>query len=138
MAKPKSTYSDKLKDHRWQKKRLEILDRDNWSCQICGATDRTLHAHHVHYDNELQNPWEYNNDQIITLCDSCHSIEHECLQMSKDYLLITAITAGFNTSEKIDRLAEMLSIMDMAKYPDNPSNDKERFIEMVKEFWNQG
>ena len=29
-------YSEKLKDPRWQKKRLEILERDNFRCQYCG------------------------------------------------------------------------------------------------------
>jgi len=29
----KLTYSEKLKDPRWQKKRLEILSRDNFTCE---------------------------------------------------------------------------------------------------------
>lgn len=42
-------YSDKLKDPRWQKKRLEILTRDEWTCQICFDTESTLVVHHQKY-----------------------------------------------------------------------------------------
>jgi 5-methylcytosine-specific restriction endonuclease McrA len=31
----KSKYSEKLRDPRWQKKRLEIFQRDNFICQNC-------------------------------------------------------------------------------------------------------
>lgn len=28
------TYAEKLKDPRWQKRRLEIFERDDWTCQF--------------------------------------------------------------------------------------------------------
>lgn len=35
-----------------------------------------LNIHHKYYvENKLA--WEYNNEVLITLCDSCHKIEHE-------------------------------------------------------------
>jgi hypothetical protein len=34
MANEKQKYSDKLKDPRWQKKRLQIMERDNWCCLV--------------------------------------------------------------------------------------------------------
>lgn len=65
------TYSEKLKDPRWQKKRLEILKRDKFTCQLCGDKDTTLHVHHKSYGN---NPWESKNKNLITYCCHCHSI----------------------------------------------------------------
>ena len=65
------TYSEKLKDPRWQKKRLEILNRDNFTCRNCRCTDKTLHVHHVIYSGE---PWDVKNEYLITLCESCHKI----------------------------------------------------------------
>jgi hypothetical protein len=140
MKKPnfKSSYSEKLKDPRWQKKRLEILNRDDWTCQICGAKDRPLHAHHPQYNSEINNPWEYDNQQIITLCESCHSIEHECLHGVKEYLLISIVNAGFNTSEKIGMLSDMIDTMSMGRYADNPCKDKELFLSMVESYWENG
>lgn len=69
------TYSEKLKDPRWQKKRLEIMDRDSWACQDCGKDNGTLNVHHLRYINGKK-PWEYKNNYLITLCDSCHAISH--------------------------------------------------------------
>lgn len=68
------TYSEKLRDPRWQKKRLEILQRDDFTCQSCKSKKKTLHIHHTHYES-LKEPWNYPNKQLITLCDDCHAKE---------------------------------------------------------------
>lgn len=67
----KNNYVEKLKDPRWQKKRLEIFKRDNWRCCLCGDTENTLHVHHLRYKKNAD-PWDYDNDDLITLCESCH------------------------------------------------------------------
>lgn len=73
MAKAKS-YSEKLKDPRWQKKRLEIFQRDNFTCQKCGSTDKTLVVHHFEYSGE---PWDSENKKLITVCEICHDVIEE-------------------------------------------------------------
>ncbi len=65
------TYYEKLKDPRWQKKRLEVMDRDGFECQNCGATDKTLNVHHRAYLRGFE-PWEYPDDSLETLCEDCH------------------------------------------------------------------
>lgn len=67
------TYADKLKSPKWQKKRLEILERDEWKCKNCGEDGKTLHVHHKKYTNG-KDPWDYNNDNFVTLCNDCHGI----------------------------------------------------------------
>lgn len=62
-------YSDKLRDPRWQKKRLKIFERDNWMCLGCGTTDNTLSVHHMKYCGY---PWEIEDEYLITVCDYCH------------------------------------------------------------------
>ena len=66
------TYAEKLRDPRWQKKRLEIFERDGWACQLCKRTNRTLHIHHRIYIDDME-PWEYGGDLLVTLCEECHS-----------------------------------------------------------------
>lgn len=63
------TYSDLLKDPRWQKKRLKILERDEWTCQLCYSEIHTLHIHHLKY-NGL--PWEAKDEDLLTVCERCH------------------------------------------------------------------
>ena len=67
----KSAYAAKLRDPRWQKLRLEILERDGWECQACMSKDKTLHVHHLCYELSLE-PWEYNESYLLTLCEDCH------------------------------------------------------------------
>lgn len=66
------TYKEQLLDPRWQKKRLEILDRDNWECKLCYDPGTTLHIHHLHYRKILA--WEYQEHELITYCKHCHSV----------------------------------------------------------------
>jgi hypothetical protein len=73
----KKTYSEKLKDPRWQKKRLEILERDHWACVSCGEKDETLHIHHMFYFYGKE-PWDIHNGFLITLCKSCHNTPRPC------------------------------------------------------------
>jgi 5-methylcytosine-specific restriction endonuclease McrA len=64
-------YADKLKDPRWQRKRLEIFERDNWTCRFCGDNTNTLHIHHLRYI-PFTEPWDYPDNLLVTVCDSCH------------------------------------------------------------------
>lgn len=67
------TYSEKLRDPRWQKKRLEILNRDEWECVLCGDTTLELHVHHKRYSS-FKEPWEYDDENFMSLCKDCHKI----------------------------------------------------------------
>lgn len=71
------TYSQKLKDPRWQKKRLEVLNRDSFSCRFCGDDKNTLHVHHISYNGD---PWDTDDNLLITLCDDCHQVEESNLK----------------------------------------------------------
>lgn len=76
----KAAYREKLKDPRWQKKRLQILERDEWCCQNCGDSGNTLHVHHLRYcDGE---PWETPPRWLVTLCSDCHQGETEMLPVA--------------------------------------------------------
>lgn len=65
------SYSEKLKDPRWQKRRLFIFERDQWACQCCGDKETSLNVHHKKY---VGDPWESPEDQLVTLCEDCHEI----------------------------------------------------------------
>ena len=56
------TYSELLRDPRWQKRKTEIMQRDNFTCQKCGCKTKTLNVHHLHYLPN-RNPW---NIQMMT------------------------------------------------------------------------
>lgn len=74
------TYSEKLKDPRWQKKRLEIMQSDEFKCRICGDTETTLAVHHLKYSGD---PWNASDDKLITVCEHCH----ENIELLKDSIL---------------------------------------------------
>jgi hypothetical protein len=63
-------YEQKLRDPRWQRRRLEIFQRDKWTCQLCSRTDLELHVHHLHRTTE--NPWDEPDLHLLTVCKLCH------------------------------------------------------------------
>ena len=73
---------EKFRDIRWQKKRIEILERDGQSCQgidengvRCKTTlkDEQLEIHHRNYTTP--DPWDEPSENLIALCRSCHEKE---------------------------------------------------------------
>lgn len=69
------SYGDLLRDPRWQKKRLEMLDAAGWKCKTCGSGEKTLNVHHRKYRSGAK-PWEYENTELDVLCEDCHAALH--------------------------------------------------------------
>lgn len=81
-----ANYSDKLKDPRWQKKRLLVLEDNGWTCGICHDTESTLHVHHRLYWKDCD-PWDYPDQIYAVLCDQCHEAEHKNYKNNLDQLV---------------------------------------------------
>ena len=134
--KERQDYSELLKDPRWQKRRLEILNRDNWTCQICGAKDKMLHVHHTCYEKGKK-PWEYPDKILITLCEECHKNEDRCKKYIQDHLryfakdgitnyelselleLVHIVMVGQHDNHYISRLYEPDDVYDFERDPFN-------------------
>lgn len=54
------------------KLRQEVLRRDGWRCQSCGAMSK-LEVHHKEFRGHSGDDSELN---LITLCSACHSQTH--------------------------------------------------------------
>jgi Zn finger protein HypA/HybF involved in hydrogenase expression len=78
-------YSEKLKNPLWQRKRLEIMQRDNFQCKECGSIKDQLHVHHKYYENGKE-PWENNDKVLQTLCHKCHLEKENVFQDNIIYL----------------------------------------------------
>ncbi|HUS51751.1 MAG TPA: HNH endonuclease [Candidatus Paceibacterota bacterium] len=51
-----------------------ILERDNYTCSLCGEKNTVLNVHHImpmEFGGEKRNP-----DNILTLCKGCHLFMH--------------------------------------------------------------
>lgn len=81
----KSSYTAKLRDPRWQKKRLQVFERDEFFCCHCQDGSKELHAHHLSYAPGKE-PWDYPLSNFITLCCDCH---HELTVVLKKIQLAT-------------------------------------------------
>lgn len=94
----KKSYTELLRDPRWQKKRLKILERDNWTCRKCESKEKTLHVHHLYYEYG-KNPWEYPDLSLSTLCLECHEEETESIKAVTGDLIKILKQRGFMSDD---------------------------------------
>ena len=67
-------YKDQLQDKRWKLRRLEILKRDKFTCQLCDYFGEKVNVHHLKYTGMA---WESPDGDLITLCSGCHRTTHK-------------------------------------------------------------
>ena len=95
----KKNYSELLRSPLWQKKRLKILERDGFTCQHCGSRERELQVHHRVYHKGAK-PWEYDDSELITLCNQCHEVETEVKnQHYQEFMYICDLSRKIGLSE---------------------------------------
>jgi len=113
----KQTYYEKLKDPRWQRKRLEVMERADFKCQDCGENEHTLNVHHRYYIAKRE-PWQYPDWCFLCLCKKCHEIRHDPFEGEDDkpecgYMkdifeeLIGFVHDGYDGSSNWDLFVEM-------------------------------
>lgn len=104
------TWLERCKDPRWQKKRLKVLNRDEFRCQLCWDDKTTLNVHHKYY-KKGKNPWEYPMKALITLCEKCHK------KISKKQELIKRVNNNVipTTSDEITTDSEPINLSDEEK-----------------------
>jgi len=107
-------YSEKLKDPRWQKKRLEIMEKDNFKCRDCGDSQNTLSVHHCHY--EKGDPWDTDSEFLMTLCDDCHATRQLFEDRAREHLgrMFASLTQKqvSDLAYNFAQVAEMRSMID--------------------------
>lgn len=65
-------YEEYIHSPEWRELRVQALKRDKYTCQMCG-TGKNVQVHHVNYKN-LGTAQEL--EDVVTLCDDCHSKVH--------------------------------------------------------------
>jgi len=69
------TYLAQLRHPKWQRKRLEVLQRDGWIVRAAQKGDYAVYA-----DGSkapiVTGAWEYSGDDLTSLCEDCHELTH--------------------------------------------------------------
>ena len=119
-------YIKKLKDPRWQKKRLNILNRDEFTCQKCFDNESTLNVHHKYYLNG-NDPWDYPDEALITLCEECHKEEKEYIEdLNKLIIKIKTYILSYNYNS-LEHIIDYIF-----KY--SPVNNAEVIVDIVENY----
>lgn len=86
------TYAEKLHDGRWWKFRAEFLSRQPLGpdgrhyCFNCGYDYvGSLQIHHRRYILD-KDPWDYEDSDLLLLCDKCHNFIHKVEERARDLI----------------------------------------------------
>lgn len=71
-GKPRVIYNEYMKSDVWLDKRHRVFRRDGMRCVECGSA-MNLRCHHLTYENLGNEPLQ----DLVTLCNSCHSEKHD-------------------------------------------------------------
>ena len=111
-----SKWATQFRDSRWQQKRLEIMERDKWTCKSCGASGEgvTLNVHHAYYESGKA-PWEYPNQTLVTWCETCHTERHCMMKQMQEELIrhpLAAAKGALALSVNYSEVLEYIGIAD--------------------------
>jgi len=126
LANRREAYAEKLRDPRWQKKRLEIFERDGWACKCCGAASETLHVHHRRYLFGRE-PWDNPQSDLVTLCETCHALEPDSYKKLIFWLEEGYVIAGLFAFD----LAILLSIVEAISKRESPRKELRRVADSL-------
>lgn len=75
----------KLLSEEFASLRLEVLQRDNYSCRFCGFKSAKFQEFH-HFDGDHEN---CTKDNLMTACNLCHQVHHlaACGMSNKGFLI---------------------------------------------------
>lgn len=75
----KSSYADKLRDPRWENRRMWFVRKHGAWCRSCKRKGIEFQVHHKVYRKGVE-PWDHTDDEMILLCRGCHLEWHQALQ----------------------------------------------------------
>ena len=79
-----TSYASQIKDERWTAFAAGIRKQRNF-CECCRRSGIVLQVHHLFYEFN-RNLWDYDGDEVIVLCESCHKDIHEQLKQFRKHV----------------------------------------------------
>ena len=92
VQKNNNTYNELLTKQEWYDFRNKVINDRGYICEFC-KKKHNLQIHHKLYykkpDKEKIEPWLYNMDEVLLLCDNCHKSIHKKNKIKVYYISYT-------------------------------------------------
>lgn len=125
MSKEDSSQFFRLYKHpQWQKRRLEVMQVSRFRCADCDSAEDTLNVHHISYVKGRK-PWEYEDEELVCLCESCHQARHHVSDALKSELHEYRVRGGL--SDDIRLIGYMAGVRGL--------EDPNHRFHFVDDFW---
>ena len=122
------SFRKQLKDPRWEKRRIELLENVQWRCQLCGNQKEELHVHHSYYEKGKA-PWDYPNAPQIVLCHTCDAERTH----KPDFMKYHEARFVFEfIGENLEKIATDLAIVGRGRRHEDMRRHVDRYWELKK------
>lgn len=96
-------YEEYLLTPHWKETRIKALRAAGYKCQLCGEHDVQLEVHH----NTYENLWNEKPNDLIVLCDDCHSRHHAKLGLQRTHVGIVCPHCGKELAARVELVGEV-------------------------------
>lgn len=87
-------YNADLDSDEWRRFASHVRSVQGNYCQLCRLGNKPNHVHHIFYDH-TRKLWEYEMDEVLVLCESCHKQLHEQLNVFRKHVFHKLNPASF-------------------------------------------
>lgn len=134
------TYQQQIKHPNWQKKRLEVLEANNFQCKNCEAKEQELHVHHPFYRRGAM-IWEYETHELECLCHKCHKETHAIDERIKKRLSLLDSANKMQALGYIDSMYNAVPQYEDENYThgfvDGIRHDTEYLLSLIVKAWRE-
>ena len=118
------SYKDSRSYERWSQRHdlparqwaRAVKDRDGYTCQACGVTQRRLVSHHV-YDYATHPELRYTIENGVCLCRRCHDAFHNGMVVKSSHVQQSCMSYGFIHQTVLPRDASCLWLHQPCHHP---------------------
>jgi len=71
------------------------MERDSFCCASCKSNENALNVHHLYYKPNTK-IWEYDNEEMITICENCHDYFHNYMNKSIALISLHCFKSGLS------------------------------------------
>ena len=92
IQKSDKTYEELLTKQEWYNFRNKVINDRGYVCEFCNKKHNLQIHHKLYYkkpDKEKIEPWLYNMDEVLLLCDNCHKSIHKKNKIKVYYISYT-------------------------------------------------
>jgi len=90
-----TTQAEQVEEWSADQERGKVMERDGRRCRSCHEKKNRLRLYNKEERDgmEPEHPWEWNDEELVTMCERCHEQMGEVLRLVKEVVVVIGVEA---------------------------------------------